>query len=284
MRLRRKLAIATWGSPSEGNIYGKLTLDVTEALRYIDHLRETTGEKITLTHLIGKALGEVLKREPTLNGRIFLGKYRPHESVDVCFVVAMKEGTDLGKATLRGVDKKSVVDIARELRERAENLRNDKDESHNRSQGPLRWLPTWLLRPLISITGYLTGSAGLNAKWLGLESFPFGGCIVTNVGGFGVDEAFVPPVPFAYVPLYVLIGAVRDGVAVQNGAVVVRKQVTLTSTIDHRFVDGYQCAILAKTLREFVENPWSIDTAAPAQDRMVATPAAALRPAFNGQS
>lgn len=30
--LRRKLAIATWASPREGNIYGKLTVDATERL------------------------------------------------------------------------------------------------------------------------------------------------------------------------------------------------------------------------------------------------------------
>ena len=34
MSTRRKLAIATWSSPREGNIYGKLTLDATEALAF----------------------------------------------------------------------------------------------------------------------------------------------------------------------------------------------------------------------------------------------------------
>ena len=33
---RRKLAIATWDGPREGNIHGKVTLDVSEALRYIE--------------------------------------------------------------------------------------------------------------------------------------------------------------------------------------------------------------------------------------------------------
>ncbi len=62
--LRRKLAIASWSSPSEGNIYGKLTVDATEALAYLDHLRETTGEKVTVTHLVGKAVAEALAAEP----------------------------------------------------------------------------------------------------------------------------------------------------------------------------------------------------------------------------
>lgn len=52
MSLRRKLAIATWASPKEGNIYEKLTLDVAEAQRYIEHVRETTGEKVTVTSVV----------------------------------------------------------------------------------------------------------------------------------------------------------------------------------------------------------------------------------------
>ena len=36
MSTRRKLAIATWGSPREGNIYGKMTLDATPAIGHLE--------------------------------------------------------------------------------------------------------------------------------------------------------------------------------------------------------------------------------------------------------
>ena len=94
---------------------------------------------------------------------------------------------------------------------------------------------------------------------LGLEAFPFGSAIVTNVGVFGLDEGFVPPTPFAGVPLYVLMGAVKDAPMAENGAVVIRKQMTLTATIDHRFMDGAQGATLAKTMRELMANPWKLE-------------------------
>ena len=35
MTTRRKLAIATWGAPTEGNIYGRLALDTEEVERYL---------------------------------------------------------------------------------------------------------------------------------------------------------------------------------------------------------------------------------------------------------
>jgi len=54
--LRRKMAIAAWDSPREPNIYGRMTLDAEPALAYVDHLRKTTGEKVTLTTVVGKAV------------------------------------------------------------------------------------------------------------------------------------------------------------------------------------------------------------------------------------
>ncbi|MCB9643847.1 MAG: 2-oxo acid dehydrogenase subunit E2 [Myxococcales bacterium] len=267
MTTRRKLAIATWASPREGNIYGKLTVDMTEALRYIEHLRRTSGEKITVTHLVGRAVAEALAHAPSLNGRIFLGRYIPHKTVDVTYLVALEEGADLAKAKVNEADKKTVVDIAKELRGLAGRLHKGKDENFEKNKGLLRILPTFMLRPLIWLTGYLTGAMGVEMKALGLERFPFGSCIITSVGMFGLDEGFAPPTPFARVPVYVLLGAVNDRPVVIDGEVVVRPQMTITATIDHRFLDGFQGGVLAKIVRSVLENPWQLDgsKAPPAQ-------------------
>ncbi|AKT37147.1 2-oxo acid dehydrogenase subunit E2 [Chondromyces crocatus] len=259
MSTRRKLAIASWSSPREGNIYGKLTLDATEAVAYIEHLRRTTGEKVTITHLVGKACGEALRQEPTLNGFIRLGSYIPHDSVDISFLVALEEGGNLAKAKISHVDQKSVVDVARELRELAGRLHRGGDEAFNKTQSPIRALPTWLLRPLLYSTGLLSASFGVSIPALGLEAFPFGACIITSVGMFGLDEGYAPPTPFARVPAYVLVGALRDSPAVVDGQLTVRKQLTITATLDHRFIDGHQAGTLARVVREAFENPWRLE-------------------------
>lgn len=259
MSVRRKLSIASWAAPQEGNIYGKLTLDVTEALRYLEWLRQKTGEKVTITHLVGRACGEALKEAPSLNGVIRFGAFVPHRTVDLSFLVTLEGGNNLAKAKVTDVDKKGVADIARELRELAERLRAGKDEQFKKSQGPLALLPTWIIRPLVQLTGWLSGVLGLAMPAFGLESFPFGSLIITNVGVFGLDEGFAPPTPWAHVPTYVLMGSVREAPAVEEGKLVVRKQVTLCATIDHRYIDGAQGGILAKVVRRVMENPWSLE-------------------------
>jgi pyruvate/2-oxoglutarate dehydrogenase complex dihydrolipoamide acyltransferase (E2) component len=259
MTTRRKLAIATWSEPREGNIYGKLTVDVDRLLDWLAKERERTGVKVTVTHAVGKAVGKALAAAPGLNGRIAWGGFVPHDNVSVTFLVVLDEGSDLAKAKVVDADKKSVSAIAGELRGLALKLREGKDENFEKSKGTLKMLPTWLIRPMIRFVGWLTASVGVGVPALGLERFPFGSAIVTSVGMFGLDEGFVPPTPFARVPVYVLVGAVKPRPTVVDGEIVIRQQMTITATIDHRFIDGFQGGILAKVVRDVLENPEKLD-------------------------
>jgi pyruvate/2-oxoglutarate dehydrogenase complex dihydrolipoamide acyltransferase (E2) component len=259
MSVRRKIAIASWSSPSEGNIYGKLTMDMSNVLKYIEHLRVTYGKKITITHLIGRALGLALAQCPDLNGRIFLGKYIPHKSVDVAFLVSVEGGKDLGKFKVCDIDKKTTLEIAQELSTGAERLRQGKDENFEKPKNMIKVVPTWLLRPILWLTGYITGAMGLSIKAFGLESYPFGAAIITSVGMFGLDEGYAPPTPFARVPIYVTIPEIKKRAVVIDDQVVIRPMLDLTSTIDHRFLDGHRGAMVAKIIRQMLEDPWAMD-------------------------
>jgi pyruvate dehydrogenase E2 component (dihydrolipoamide acetyltransferase) len=230
------------------------------ALAWLEKVRAETGEKVTVTHLVGKAIGLALKKEPTLNGRIALGSYKAHDQVALAYLVTMEDGSDLAKVKIDQIDRKSVVEIARELRERATRVRKGQDSEFEKSKGLIRLLPTWLLKPIVRFSGWLTGALGVSLPALGLEAFPFGSAIVTSVGMMGLDEGFAPPTPFAHVPLLVLVGAVREAAVVRDGQLGIAKQLTITATIDHRFIDGFQGAVLAKAVREVFEKPESLGT------------------------
>jgi pyruvate dehydrogenase E2 component (dihydrolipoamide acetyltransferase) len=254
-RTRRKLAMVTWSAPSEGNIYGKLEVDAEALMAHLERVSAETGTKVTVTHAVGKAVADALAAAPGLNGRIFLGRYIPHDTVDVTYLVALEDGGDLGKAKIDQADTKSLTTIATELRTLAGRLRSGGDEDFEKTKGTLRLLPTWILRPLVHLTGWLASAWGLSVPALGVRPFPFGSCIITSVGMFGLDEAFAPPTPFARVPVLVLVGAVREVPVVHEGAVAIRRRLTITATIDHRFVDGAPAARLAKVVKQRLENP-----------------------------
>lgn len=96
-------------------------------------------------------------------------------------------------------------------------------------------------------------------KALGLKERPFGSCMITNVGMFGVEEAFAPFTPFARVPLLILVGSLKDQVSVKEGKIVIQPTVKISITLDHRFIDGAEAARIGKKFQDFLENPEELD-------------------------
>lgn len=259
MTTRRKLAISSWSAPKEGNIYGKLTINIEPALAYAKERSNAGSEKITITHLVGKAVGMVLAGMPDINGQIVFGRYHPHKSVDISFLVQIDHGRDLAKVKIEQINKKSLEQIANELRIGAKRLRRGQDQEFNKSTRMLKVLPTWLVRPMVHIIGYLTNVLAINLPALGLSARPFGSCIITSVGMMGIDEGYAPPTPWAHVPFYLAIPTVRQRPVVEDGEIVIQTQVDLMATLDHRFVDGFQGAQLANGIKKLLADPQSLD-------------------------
>jgi hypothetical protein len=70
----------------------------------------------------------------------------PHQTVDVSFLVAIEGGNNLARAKVTKANLKSVHQISDELQALADKLRKGKDESFNKSIGPIRFAPVWAVR------------------------------------------------------------------------------------------------------------------------------------------
>lgn len=257
MSTRRKLMISSWNAPAEGNILGSFNLDMTKTRSYIERKRAETGSKITITHLVIKAAGKVLRKTPDVNGRLVMGRYYPAETCDIGCLVSLDtdRGPDLANAKICDADSRALQDIAAELRAKAERLRAGRDEDFNKSKPLMALLPTPLLAPVVATVGWL-GALGLSIPALGVRPHPFGTAMVTSVGMLGLDMCFVPHTPFAHVPLIIMVGSISEQPAVSpTGTVVSRPSLPLTVTVDHRFLDGASGAVMARELKKALEDP-----------------------------
>jgi len=256
---RRKLMISSWGPPSEGNIHGVMEMDVTRSLEYIQELRAKTGKKITITHVILKAISLGIRTAPSLNGRLVCDHFLPHATIDIGCLVNIEGGKDLANAKITDSDKRTIEDICDIVSAKSDSLRKGKDSDFNKMNETIRALPVFIIRPLAYLTGLLSSAFGLDIPFLGIRPFPFGSCLVTSVGMMNLDMAFIPFTPFARVPLAVMIGTIRDKAVVIDKQIVIRPMLTMTATVDHRFVDGAQCALLARKVKEVIEKPEAFD-------------------------
>jgi len=247
--------ISTWSAPSEGTIFGVSELNAEPVTEFMNKYQQVTGSKLTITTVILKALGVAFREAPTLNCRIVCDKFVPNQTIDLSCLVALDDGKDLASAKIVKADEKTFSQITEELNKKAEKLRKHQDKDFEATTSTLKILPVFLIKIIVEVAGWLSGSLGMNIPALGVRPFPFGTAMVTSVGMLGVEQAFVPFTPFARVSLLLMIGQIVKKPVVVDDKIVIRRQITLTATIDHRFVDGTEAAKLAKRLKFLVENP-----------------------------
>ncbi|KAF0697839.1 Aste57867_11509 [Aphanomyces stellatus] len=257
MSARRQVLIASWKASDSGTMYGSLLVDVTDTLAYIDEVRATTGEKVTITHVVLRAVAHALKRTPSMNGHIVLGKFYPSATVDVSCLVDVDGGKDMQAVTLPSADAAPIATITKQLTAGAQRIRSSHHAGVSNQLALL--VPSVLLRPTLLLLGWLSQAFGASIPWLGLKPHMYGQAIVANVGRMGLDEGYAPMAPYTNTPMMVVVGAVTKKPVVVDGQVVVRPMLRLNATIDHRYADASEVARLAKCLREFVETPRVLD-------------------------
>ena len=95
----RKIALHTWRGAADPTVYGTIEFDMGNAQRYLAAVREKTGAKVTVTHLIGKAVAIAIAERPEVNAVIRRGRHvYLRDTIDVFFQVAMDGGEDLSGA------------------------------------------------------------------------------------------------------------------------------------------------------------------------------------------
>ncbi len=254
----RKIAIASWGKTVDPTIYGFLDVDAEGMKRRMAALRER-GIRVTPTHVVARACAVMLERHPDVNVTLRGRRAWQRSSVDVFLQVAVPGEDGVGSTELSGVKIEGAQDlsleaIARVVGERVERARKGQDQALNRSRAGMGAIPRRFLGPVLRFMRWLMVDLNLDMKLIGVARDPFGSIGVTNVGSLGIDTAFAPLYPIGGPAIQVTVGAVKDRAVVVDGEVVARPILRIGGAFDHRVVDGYHLAVLAKELRSLLED------------------------------
>jgi pyruvate/2-oxoglutarate dehydrogenase complex dihydrolipoamide acyltransferase (E2) component len=255
----RRIAIGTWKTVGDPSVYGTLKLRADKMVAYIDAFRERTGKKLTITHVMAKAVAIVLSEMPDANAILRRNRIYLREDVGVFFQVAMEDPVtkeiDLSGATIFGAHQKSLEQIYDEFSERVAKVKKGKDKELEGTRSTFKKIPYRFLGTFLDLLGYLSFELNLDLKFAGVPRDPFGSAMVTNIGSLGLEEAYVPLVPYSHVPLLIAVGAVQDEALVEDGRIVPGKVLRACATFDHRVLDGMHAAHMSKTLARIFADP-----------------------------
>ncbi len=255
----RKISLGTWRPNGDSQVYCELKLDATQVLEYIKQKNTESDRKITMTHVVGKMLGNVLREIPDLNSIVRFSNIYQRQDVDIFFHVTYDD-TELSGHVIRSIDKKSTLDIANELSGNAKTIRDGNDLNFKKIKNSWNFIPAFMARFVLDGIGFLSYALNLNIKGLGIPKDCFGSIMLTNIGSLGFSQAFVPISPYSYIPLVVALGKTEMRPYVKDDNTLgVRPEVSLCFTFDHRIMDGARGAKMSKLMTMYMAEPNLLD-------------------------
>lgn len=256
----RKIAIGTWKTTYDPTVYGTLSVRMEKSLEYIEKFREKHGVRLTVTHLVAKAVAEALRRCPDANAILRFNKVYLRKNVTLSILVVQTDQgdgkTDLTAAKIDRAEEKSLLEMAKEMQDTIDKVRQRKDQALEKSKGTIHKIPFMFMNLFMNLLGFLMYQLNLDMSWAGMPKDAFGAATITNIGSLGLDVAYVPLVPYSHVPIFIAPGAVADEPVVQDGKVIAGKIMRINASFDHRYIDGMHAAVLSKTMREYLEHPF----------------------------
>jgi len=257
----RRLALGTWRTAYDPSVYGSLTLGMDKALAYVDAFRAATGRHLTITHLMARAAAAVFEKYPDANVVLRRGRPYRRRRIGVFFQVAMEDPAtgklDLSGATIHDPERKSLAAICDELEAQFAQVRTGRDQALSGVRKMFARMPLRLIPAVVELTSFASYTLNLDLRWAGVPRDAFGSVMITNVGALGLEEAYVPLVPYSRVPLLLALGAIRDTPVARDGRVAIERTMKVCATFDHRVLDGAHAAAMARTLRAWIEDPFA---------------------------
>ncbi|MBZ0121496.1 MAG: 2-oxo acid dehydrogenase subunit E2 [Sandaracinaceae bacterium] len=252
----QRWAAAQWRRPNDPTIYGATEIDMTRSLELIERKRAEWDLRLTVTHLVTKALALAIARHPRTNVKVrFWGKLEQRDSVDIIVLIAGEGGRDLSAHRIAGADKIPLRELASQVIAASDRIRKDEDPQFRESRDLVQRLPWWVMRPFLGLASLCMNELHLDLSKLGLPVDLFGAGMVTSLGMHGIDEGYAPLTPIGRIMVDVLVPRVRERPWVQDGQLTVRPTLKLCATFDHRVVDGVQAARLGAEIQSLLSDP-----------------------------
>jgi pyruvate dehydrogenase E2 component (dihydrolipoamide acetyltransferase) len=255
----RKVASTIYKKPTDSKIFGIVELDVTELEKYVKKKRKE-GIKTTLTYLVTIIIGRGIRQEvPELNTYVKRGKIKQRKQVDATVSVLLPGG-QMGSVKVENADQLTTAEISENIGNNIANSRKGKENDEMQSKSLLANLPWPFRNWLFKIYQTITINWGISLPVIGLDSNSFGSYIISNIGTVGLDTGFGSLLPSSNISFVFVLGSINKKPIVVNDEVAIRRVMLLSSTLDHRVVDGSHGGRLFRYIKQVAKNPELLDS------------------------
>jgi pyruvate/2-oxoglutarate dehydrogenase complex dihydrolipoamide acyltransferase (E2) component len=246
---------------TECEVFLRESIDVTEALKYLERRKEIDGNNVTLFSLLMATLVRTIAMRPALNNFVCGHRLYRRKGIDIGFVVK-KEFNDTGAETVVRIvlhPSSTVTEVSDRLYAHVNDFRSSGSSGTDKTIEMFTKVPRFMTKFAIALLRFLN-YYGKVPKGLTELDPNFTSAFIANMGSLKANAPFHHLNNWGTNSLFITIGAIEDRVCVVDNEITVRKFIDLAFTVDERIADGYYFAKSIKVMRDILSDPSSLES------------------------
>jgi len=242
---------------NESIVFFEQKIPAENAIEFLSSVRQKTGQKATILHLLLWISGQILHRRPRLNRFVAGGRIYERNGVWACFS-AKKTMDDGGPviAIKRKIDPNwDFNSLVQQFTSTIAEERSDKPSHTDKELSLIFKLPVFIINPLAKLLMKLD-HFGLLPRFFIKDDPMFASIMIANLGSIGLDSAYHHLFEYGNIPIFVTVGKIRKEVVVNDSdEIKTVSMLTLKFSFDERIADGFYCIKALSMFKEMITNP-----------------------------
>lgn len=250
------------GRRGDAEVSYEQRLDVSQTLDYLERWKaDAERPPLRLLHIYVGAVVRMLHERPKVNR--FIAGRRLYQRTDVAIAMSVVKGRP-NEGNLRVVKQTYDRDIGLlGVFERTEAIiataRDSKMTATEREIDIVSRFPRFMI-PLLPKLQKLGDWLNIMPASFARNDPLYSSFMISSLGSLGLDSAYHHLYEHGTLPVFAVVGKVRDeAVVTPQGEIVARPIVTTRYTLDERVVDGYYTARSLDLIQKYVEKPWLLE-------------------------
>jgi pyruvate/2-oxoglutarate dehydrogenase complex dihydrolipoamide acyltransferase (E2) component len=253
----RKISLGSWRPVGDSSVYADVEFSAEPILNFLEQ-----NKHLNLNHILCKCVALAIKEVPEINSVIRFGRIYRRKDVDVFFhILGPLAIDDLSGVKIDAADLRDFSSIRSQFNQAVKSIKDGGDPLFSETKAIFRFLPGFLSRWILDLTGFLAYELNLNLKILKVPKDAFGSVMVTNLGSLGyVDGGFTCIAPYTRIPLVIAVSGITQKPVVRDGQISIGTMIRFGMTFDHRLADGYHVFKFVKAFRRICSRPenWQV--------------------------
>lgn len=239
------------------------SVDITEAEKFLRTKRAEGKKGMGMMDVFIAAYIRTIAEFPGVNRFIRGQKIYARNGIDICLTIKKKLelSADETIVKLPAEPTDTLSDVYERLKSLIEENRLEGDQNGmDNTARVLSHMPGVLLKFIVWFLKTLDYFGILPKQLVKLSPF-HGTMFLTNIGSLGISPIYHHLYDFGNLPVFCSIGAKKcEYKANSNGETVMRKMLEFKVVCDERICDGHYYSRVFKALKNYLENPWLLES------------------------